>query len=62
MARVRHQNKKAQLIKGTTALLKAVLGKGPSSTFVVIDEVVMEDWGFGGLPVAEHRKTLQQTG
>lgn len=47
---------KARLIKGTTDLLVDVLGKSPSTTFVVIDEVEMEDWGIGGLPVEEFRK------
>jgi len=46
---------KIQLIRGTTELLKDVLGKNPSTTFVVIDEVEMENWGIGGEPVAEFR-------
>lgn len=50
---------KAQLIKGTTDLLKSVLGKNPSTTFVVIDEVALEDWGIGGLPVESYRKSLK---
>ena len=28
-------------------------------TFVVIDEVDMEDWGVGGVPVEEFRKSQQ---
>ena len=28
-----------------------VLGKNPSTTFVVIEEVELESWGIGGLPV-----------
>ncbi len=47
---------KAVLIKGTTDLLAQVLNKNPATTFVVIDEVALEDWGVGGLPVAEYRK------
>ncbi|WP_298770606.1 4-oxalocrotonate tautomerase family protein [uncultured Shewanella sp.] len=47
---------KAELIKGTTELLARVLDKDPATTFVVIDEVGLEDWGVGGLPVAEYRK------
>jgi len=47
---------KAALIKGTTELLKDVLDKPPHLTFVVIQEVELEDWGVGGLPVAEYRK------
>jgi len=49
---------KAELIKGTTDLLERVLNKPPASTFVVIQEVAMEDWGFGGLPVEEYRKAI----
>ncbi|MGH1543165.1 MAG: tautomerase family protein [Arenicella sp.] len=51
---------KAELIKGTTELLVKVLNKHPSTTFVVIDEVALEDWGIGGLPVPEYRKTITQ--
>lgn len=49
---------KAQLIAGVTGLLVDVLNKTPATTFVVIDEVAMEDWGVGGLPVEDYRKTL----
>jgi 4-oxalocrotonate tautomerase len=51
---------KSELIKGVTDLLVRVLDKNPATTFVVIDEVAMEDWGVGGLPVVEYRKTLQK--
>ncbi|MBN8939984.1 MAG: 4-oxalocrotonate tautomerase family protein [Rhizobiales bacterium] len=47
---------KAALIAGATDLLAHVLGKSPATTFVVIDEVSMEDWGLGGLPVDEYRR------
>lgn len=47
---------KAELIRGTTELLARVLNKPPAATFVVIDEVALEDWGIGGLPVPEFRK------
>jgi len=46
---------KAQLIKGVTDLLQEVLQKSPATTFVVIDEVELADWGIGGLPVPEYR-------
>jgi 4-oxalocrotonate tautomerase len=46
---------KAELISDITASLSRVLGKDPATTFVVIDEVEMEDWGIGGLPVEEYR-------
>lgn len=50
---------KAELIKGTTDLLVKVLNKSPATTFVVIDEVDLENWGVGGLPVDEYRKSQQ---
>lgn len=49
---------KARLIAGVTDLLQDVLGKKPATTFVVIDEVDLADWGIGGLPVEEYRKTV----
>jgi 4-oxalocrotonate tautomerase len=49
--------RKAALIKGATDLLVDVLHKSPATTFVVIDEVEMEDWGVGGLPVEEYRRS-----
>ena len=47
---------KAELIAGATKLLRDVLGKNPATTVVVIDEVEMENWGIGGLPVEEFRR------
>lgn len=47
---------KAELIGGVTDVLARVLGKEPATTFVVIDEVALEDWGIGGLPVEAYRK------
>lgn len=51
---------KAELIKGVTDLLSSVLGKNPATTVVVIDEVPMENWGIGGVPVGEYRARLEQ--
>lgn len=51
---------KAALIAGVTDLLVKVLDKNPATTFVVIDEVALEDWGVGGLPVAQYRRKLAQ--
>lgn len=53
---------KAALIQGVSQLLLDVMGKPLNSTFVVIDEVEMENWGVGGLPVAEYRQSLLQPG
>jgi 4-oxalocrotonate tautomerase len=52
---------KAALIQGTSQLLLDVLNKPLDATFVVIEEVDMENFGWGGLPVAEFRK-LRQSG
>ncbi len=54
------QEQKAELIKGVTRLLSEVLDKSPASTFVVIDEVELESWGIGGLPVEEYRNSLKK--
>lgn len=47
---------KAELIDGVTDLLVRVLDKKPATTFVVIDEVAMENWGIGGVPVEQYRR------
>ncbi|MGI5522332.1 tautomerase family protein [Micromonospora sp. CA-259024] len=47
---------KAALIKGVSELLRDVLHKPLTSTFVVIDEVETENWGRGGLPVEQFRQ------
>ena len=46
---------KAALFKGISDLLWKVLGKPPGWTWVVVQEVDPEDWGWGGLPVLEYR-------
>lgn len=52
---------RAALIKGVTDLLTDVLGKSPASTYVVIDEVELENWGIGGLPVPQYREAASKT-
>jgi 4-oxalocrotonate tautomerase len=52
---------KAKLIAGVTGLLVKVLDKSPATTFVVIDEVALEDWGVGGLPVEDYRALQKKT-
>lgn len=47
---------KAAVIKGMTDVLANVLGKNPATTIVVIEEVEIDAWGIGGVPVAELRK------
>ena len=51
-------DQKAALIKGITNLLAEVLHKNPATTVVTIDEVDVENWGIGGLPVEEYRRLV----
>ena len=48
---------KRRLIEGVTDLLHDVLGKNKASTVVTIDEVDTDNWGIGGVPVTELRKS-----
>ncbi|KXU89017.1 4-oxalocrotonate tautomerase [Caballeronia megalochromosomata] len=52
-------DEKVQLIKGVSQLLLDVLNKPLESTFVVIQEVELENWGVGGVPVQEYRRQKQ---
>lgn len=47
---------KAVLIAGVTNLLRDTLGKNPTTTVVVIEEVETDNWGIGGEPVTVRRK------
>jgi 4-oxalocrotonate tautomerase len=38
---------KQALIRGTTQLMVDVLNKEPATTFVVIDEINLDNWGLG---------------
>ncbi|BBE35493.1 4-oxalocrotonate tautomerase [Sphingosinicella microcystinivorans] len=49
---------KAEIYKGMSQVLLDVLGKPLDWTWVIFQEVEMEDWGWGGMPVAEYRKKL----
>lgn len=49
-------DEKKQLINGVTELLKNVLNKDPATTFVVIDEVSLDDWGIKGKSVRTLRE------
>ena len=42
---------KARLVAGVTDLLFTVLNKNPATTFVVIDEVPLDNWGMNGKQV-----------
>ncbi|MES2584354.1 MAG: 4-oxalocrotonate tautomerase family protein [Pseudomonadota bacterium] len=53
------REQKAQLIAGVTDLMVRVLDKSPATTHVVIDEVELDNWGVGGLPVPAFRRQQQ---
>ncbi len=53
---------KAALIKGASELLRDVLNKPLESTFVVIEEVPTDNWGWGGLPALEYRRRRADAG
>ena len=51
---------KAALIKGVSQVLLDVLNKPLESTFVVIEEVDLDNWGWGGLPALQYRRLKAQ--
>ena len=53
---------KARLVAGVSQLLLDVLNKPLESTFVVIEEVDTENWGWGGLPALEYRRRRAEGG
>jgi len=50
------REEKAELIAGVSDLLLKVLNKPLDSTFVLIEEVETDNWGWGGIPVTELRR------
>lgn len=53
---------KAALIEGASLLLLDVLNKPLESTFVIIEEVDVNNWGCGGLPALEYRRERAAAG
>lgn len=49
-------SQKKALIEQTTRMLESVLGKNPNSTFVVIQEIDTDDWGWQGKTITEVRR------
>ena len=47
---------KGALISGVSELLLKVLNKPLDATFVVIEEVDLDNWGVGGVPVEKYRR------
>jgi 4-oxalocrotonate tautomerase len=50
---------KEALYAGVSTLLRDVLGKDPEDTFVIFQEVELEDWGRGGQSVPQYRRRPQ---
>ncbi len=50
------KEQKLKLVAGVTGLLAKVLGKNPTTTVAVIDEVEADNWGTGGELVTDRRK------
>ena len=50
------REQKATLIKGVTDLLVDVVGRGPATTVVVIDEINTDNYGVGGETITVRRK------
>jgi 4-oxalocrotonate tautomerase len=49
---------KAAIYKGLSQVLLDVLGKPLDRTWVILQEVELENWGSGGMPVAGFRQRL----
>lgn len=49
-------DQKKQLIAEATDMVVRILKKDPAATFVLIDEVDTDNWGFAGETVTEVRK------
>lgn len=52
---------KAALIHGVSQLLADVLNKPFETTFVIIEEIDTDNWGWGGLPTLEFRRLRAAT-
>ncbi|MHC8494556.1 tautomerase family protein [Thalassospira sp. SM2505] len=51
---------KAAIIQGVSEVLRDVLNKPLESTYVIIEEVDLENWGWGGMPTQHYRQLLAQ--
>jgi 4-oxalocrotonate tautomerase len=51
------REQKAEIVKTFTDTLVRVLGKNPTNTHIVIQEIELEDWGHAGILVADRPKT-----
>jgi 4-oxalocrotonate tautomerase len=49
-------DEKVAIIAGVSQVMLDVLNKPLESTYVVIEEVELDNWGWGGLPTVQYRK------
>ncbi|WP_169784803.1 2-hydroxymuconate tautomerase family protein [Campylobacter curvus] len=54
------REQKERLIDGVTQLLADVLGKNKASTVVIIDEIDIDNYGFGGKTITNVRKLAKE--
>lgn len=55
-------DQKAAIYKGISQLLLDVLDKPLDGTWVIFQEIELEDWSQGGLPLPDYRKQRASTG
>lgn len=53
---------KAAIIKGVSEVLLNILNKPLETSYVVIEEVDLDSWGWGGLPTVQYRKLRSARG
>lgn len=56
------REQKAAIYKGMSQVLLDVLGKPLDRTWVIFEEVDLDNWGWGGMPIADYRKRMAGTG
>lgn len=50
------REQKQQLIAGVTNLISDILGKDPNLTYIVLQEIELDNWGFAGEQVSVLRE------
>jgi len=50
------KDEKADMISASISMLKEVVGEIPEATYVIIDEIASDAWGFDGLTMEERQK------
>lgn len=55
-----NRDQKAQIVQEFTDTLVKVLGKKPEHIHIVIQEIELEDWGFGGFLTDDYLRLNQK--